>query len=136
MINDALHHHFDIILTKEVTRFARNTLDTLQMVRLLKENNVNVLFLTDMIDTRTHEGELRLSLMATIAQEEGRKISQRVNWGFQRAFENEKLVITNVYGYDIVKVGHVRKLEVNEQQAYVRNILVDLCKENKRQIII
>ena len=65
MINDALHHHFDIILTKEVTRFARNTLDTLQMVRLLKENNVNVLFLTDMIDTRTHEGELRLSLMAT-----------------------------------------------------------------------
>ena len=50
MINDALHHHFDIILTKEVTRFARNTLDTLQMVRLLKENNVNVLFLTDMID--------------------------------------------------------------------------------------
>ena len=72
-----------------------------------------------MIDTRTHEGELRLSLMATIAQEEGRKISQRVNWGFQRAFENEKLVITNVYGYDIVKVGHVRKLEVNEQQAYV-----------------
>ena len=119
MINDALHHHFDIILTKEVTRFARNTLDTLQMVRLLKENNVNVLFLTDMIDTRTHEGELRLSLMATIAQEEGRKISQRVNWGFQRAFENEKLVITNVYGYDIVKVGHVRKLEVNEQQAYV-----------------
>lgn len=119
MINDALHHHFDIILTKEVTRFARNTLDTLQMVRLLKENNVNVLFLTDMIDTRTHEGESRLSLMATIAQEEGRKISQRVNWGFQRAFENEKLVITNVYGYDIVKVGHVRKLEVNEQQAYV-----------------
>ena len=53
MINDALHHHFDIILTKEVTRFARNTLDTFyKMVRLLKENNVNVLFLTDMIDTK------------------------------------------------------------------------------------
>ena len=119
LIQECLSGNIDMVIAKSIPRFARNTLDTLQMVRLLKENNVNVLFLTDMIDTRTHEGELRLSLMATIAQEEGRKISQRVNWGFQRAFENEKLVITNVYGYDIVKVGHVRKLEVNEQQAYV-----------------
>ena len=55
MINDALHHHFDIIITKEVTRFARNTLDALKMIRLLKEHDVNVIFLTDGIDIRTYK---------------------------------------------------------------------------------
>ena len=103
-----------------MTRFARNTLDTLQMVRLLKENNVNVLFLTDMIDTRTHEGELRLSLMATnCSRRKVEKLAKESIGDFKEHLKMKKLVITNVYGYDIVKVGHVRKLEVNEQQAYV-----------------
>lgn len=123
MINDALHHHFDIIITKEVTRFARNTLDALKMIRLLKEHDVNVIFLTDGIDTRTHEGEIRLSIMATIAQEESRKTSQRVNWGFQRKYEKEELILTSIYGYDIKEVKENNKkkriLVINEQEAKV-----------------
>ena len=88
MIEDAKNSEFDLILTKEVTRFARNTVDTLVNTRLLLKYNVGVLFTTDNIDTRSNDGELRLSLMATLAQEESRKISSRVNWATKRNYEN------------------------------------------------
>ena len=71
----------DLILTKEVSRFARNTVDTLQITRELRSRNVGVLFLSDGIDTREGDGEFRLSIMASVAQEESRKISQRTRWG-------------------------------------------------------
>ena len=86
MIEDAKNSEFDLILTKEVTRFARNTVDTLVNTRLLLKYNVGVLFTTDNIDTRSNDGELRLSLMATLAQEESRKISARVNWATKRNY--------------------------------------------------
>ncbi|MFR5860389.1 MAG: recombinase family protein [Flavonifractor plautii] len=74
----------DLILTKEVSRFARNTVDALQVTRRLREQGVGVIFLSDGIDTRDNDGEFRLTIMASVAQEESRKISERTRWGQPR----------------------------------------------------
>lgn len=87
MISDALCGKIDLILTKEVSRFARNTVDTLAYTRRLKERRVGVIFITDNIDTRDNDGEFRLSIMASVAQEESRKTSERVQWGQRRSME-------------------------------------------------
>ena len=78
MIDDCKNGKIDLILTKEVSRFARNTVDTLNYTRMLKEYDVGVFFINDNIDTRQNDGEFRLAIMASVAQEESRKISERV----------------------------------------------------------
>ena len=88
MIAAAENGEIDLILTKEVSRFARNTVDTLQFTRKLSALNVGVVFMNDAIDTRDKDGELRLTIMASIAQEESRKTSERVKWGMRRKMEN------------------------------------------------
>ena len=88
MIKDCENGKIDTILTKEVSRFARNTIDTLTYTRKLSQLNINVIFMNDGIDTSDKDGELRLSIMASIAQEESRKISERVKWGIRRKMEN------------------------------------------------
>lgn len=90
----------DLILTKEVSRFARNTADVLLWTRRLNAWGVGVLFLSDGIDTRDSDGELRLTIMASIAQEESRKTSQRVKWGQTRRME-QGVVFGNdtLYGF-------------------------------------
>ena len=87
MMEDAAEGKFGLILTKEVSRFARNTVDTLAYTRRLKDLGVGVVFLSDSIDTRDNDGELRLTIMASMAQEESRKTSQRVKWGQRRRME-------------------------------------------------
>ncbi|MCI7125810.1 MAG: recombinase family protein [Agathobaculum sp.] len=77
----------DLVLTKEVSRFARNTMDALGYTRQLAAWGVGVLFLNDNIDTRAGEGEFRLTIMASVAQEESRKTSERVKWGQRRSME-------------------------------------------------
>ena len=94
MIKDCENGKIDTILTKEVSRFARNTIDTLTYTRKLSDLGINVIFMNDGIDTSDKDGELRLSIMASIAQEESRKISERVKWGIRRKMENGW-----VYGY-------------------------------------
>ncbi len=88
MMEDARLGKFDLILTKEVSRFARNTVDTLSYTRELSRLNIGVIFTNDGIDTRQKDGELRLTIMASLAQDESRKISERVNWAVQRNYEN------------------------------------------------
>ena len=79
MMKDGLQgHEFDLIVTREVCRFARNTVDTLTCTRELKKKDIEVYFVSDNIWTFDNDGELRLTLMATLAQEESRKISERV----------------------------------------------------------
>ena len=89
-----------LVLTKEVSRFARNTVDALSVTRRLRALGVGVVFLSDGIDTRDGDGELRLAILASIAQEESRRISQRVRWGQQRRME-AGVVFGNpcIYGY-------------------------------------
>lgn len=87
MISDAKMGKFKIILTKEVSRFSRNILDTIGYTRELKTLGVGVLFLNDGINTLDSDAELRLSIMGSIAQEESRKTSTRVKWGQTRQME-------------------------------------------------
>ena len=101
MISAAREGKLDLILTKEVSRFARNTLDTLAYTRELHRYGVGVLFLIDNIDTRQQEGELRLTLMSSLAQEESRKTSQRVKWGQTRRMEQGVVFGGSLLGYDV-----------------------------------
>ena len=100
MLSEIEEKQIRLILTKEVSRFARNTVDTLQTVRQLKERGVGVLFLSDGIDTRS-DGEFRLTLMAGIAQEESRKTSERVKWGQQRSMEQGVVFGRSMLGYTV-----------------------------------
>src|SRR5690606_30423092 len=80
MIEDVKYKKIDLILTKEISRFARNTLDSIYYTRKLKNMGVGVIFINDGINTLDEDAELRLTIMASIAQEESRRISQRVKW--------------------------------------------------------
>ncbi len=88
MIEDAKQGEFDLIVTREVCRFARNSVDTLVMTRELKNYGVEVYFVEDNIWTMDGDGELRLTIMATLAQEESRKISERVRAGQKISRDN------------------------------------------------
>ncbi len=119
MMRDAKSGKIDRIITKEVSRFARNTVDTLQYTRELKSLGVSVLFINDNIDTFDSDGELRLTIMASIAQEESRKTSERVKWGQKRQMEKGVVFGRNILGY------HLENgiLTVNEEEAkLVRHI--------------
>lgn len=101
MISDACEGKIDLILTKEVSRFARNTVDTLSYTRKLNEAGIGVIFTIDHIDTRAADGELRLTIMASIAQEESRKTSERVKWGQKRRMEQGIVFGRNLLGYTV-----------------------------------
>lgn len=120
MIADAMQRKFDLIITREVARFARNTVDTLQYTRKLKEKGVEVFFINDNIKTMDGDGELRLTLMATFAQDESRKTSIRVKSGQQTSMENGVVYGNgNILGY--TRVG--KEMVINpEQAAVVRQI--------------
>jgi len=101
MIEDAVNGELDLIITKEVCRFARNTVDTLTYTRQLKDLGVGVVFTIDNIDTRDSDGELRLTIMASIAQEESRKTSERVKWGQKRRMEQGVVFGRDLLGYKV-----------------------------------
>ena len=81
MLHAAELGQIDLIVTKEVSRFTRNTVDALQITRELRRRGVGVLFLNDSLDTRTNDGELRLTIMSSFAQDESRRTSERSKWG-------------------------------------------------------
>ena len=129
MLEDAEKGCFDLIVTREVSRFARNTVDTLQETRKLKRIGVEVYFTEDNIWTfKDDDGELRLTLMATLAQNESRKTSQRVKAGQQISFENGVIYGTgNILGYD--KIG--KDFIINEEQAEIVRFIFKLFLEGK-----
>ena len=134
MIRDAEAGKIDLILTKEVSRFARNTVDTLEYTRRLKRLGVGVIFTNDNIDTRDNDGELRLTIMASIAQEESRKTSERVKWGQKRRME-AGVVFGNhcIYGFDLTD----GQLTVKEDEAQViRHIYHKFLNEGKGTHVI
>ena len=123
MIEDAKNGKFDLIVTREVCRFARNVVDTLVVTRELKGIGVEVFFIDDNIWTMDGDGELRLSLMATLAQEESRKTSERVKAGQKISRDNGVLYGNgNILGYDRVGETYV----LNEEQAETVRMIFDL----------
>lgn len=122
MIEDAINHQFDLILVKDISRFSRNTLDTIEQTRKLKMNGIDVIFINDHIDTSQSNSEVNLTLLATMAQEESRKISHRVNWGMRRDMEKGVMFIESIYGYNIEN----RTLVINKEQAKVIRLIYHL----------
>ena len=114
MIDDAAEKKFDLVITKEISRFARNTLDSIQFTRKLLGYGVGVFFQNDNINTLDEDSELRLSIMSSIAQEELRKLSSRVKFGHQQAIK-DKVVLGNsrIFGYQ----KDDGRLVIDEQQA-------------------
>ena len=101
MIEDGLENKFDLILTKSISRFARNTLDTLKYVRLLKENNVAIIFEEEGINTLEMSGELLLTILSSVAQQESETISSHVKLGLKMKSQRGELVgFNNCYGYN------------------------------------
>lgn len=114
MVEDAARDKFDLVLTKEISRFARNTLDSIRFTRQLLGCGVGVFFQNDNINTLDEDSELRLSIMSSIAQDELRKLSSRVKFGHQQAIKSS-VVLGNsrIFGY--VKDGG--RLVVDEREA-------------------
>ena len=123
MIEDAAEDKFDLVITKEISRFARNTLDSIQYTRQLLSCGVGVFFQNDNINTLDEDSELRLSIMSSIAQDELRKLSSRVKFGHQQAIK-DKVVLGNsrIFGY--VKDGG--RLVIDEEQAEMVRELFEL----------
>lgn len=124
MMEDAKNGAFDLIVTREVSRFARNTVDTLQQTRTLKKYGVEVYFTEDNIWTMNDDdGELRLTIMATLAQNESKKTSVRVKAGQKISFQNGVIYGNgNILGYD--KVG--RDFVINEEQAQTVRMIYNM----------
>ena len=132
MMEDAKKHKFDMILTREVSRFARNTVDTLQYTRMLKEYGVEVYFINDGIKTFDGDGELRLTIMATLAQDESRKTSIRVKSGQQTSMNNGVYYGNgNILGYDryeeiLPDKSKLVEFRINPEQAKTVRLIFDM----------
>ena len=130
MVHDAKQKKFDLIVTREVCRFARNTVDTLVVTRELKNYGVEVYFVEDNIRTMDGDGELRLTIMATLAQEESRKISERVRAG--QKISRDKGVLFgngNILGYDRDKTKGT--YVINSEQAETVRMIYDMYSAGK-----
>lgn len=127
MLADAAAGKFTLLLTKEVSRFSRNILDTIGCVRMLKRQGVAVIFLNDGIDTRQPDAELRLSIMGSLAQEESRRTSERVKWGQTRQMERGVVFGRSLLGYT-VKEG---RLTVEPQGAETVRRIYELYVRQK-----
>lgn len=123
MIEEASEDHFDLVITKEISRFARNTLDSIQYTRQLLSCGVGVFFQNDNINTFDEDSELRLSIMSSIAQDELRKLSSRVKFGHQQAIkENVVLGNSRIFGYR----KDNKRLVIDEEQAPMVRELFEL----------
>lgn len=119
MINDAHSGKFKMIITKEVSRFSRNLLDTIAYTRELKSLGIGVIFMNDGFTTLDPDAELRLSIMGSIAQEESRKTSSRVKWGQTRQMERGVVFGTSMLGYDVCN----GKITINPKGAEIVRLI-------------
>lgn len=124
MIDDALAGKIDLILTKSVSRFARNTVDSLTTVRKLKDKGVEVYFEKENIYTLDSKGELLITIMSSLAQEESRSISENTAWGRRKQFADGKYSIaySTFLGYD---KGPNGELVINEEEAPIIRRIYD-----------
>ena len=123
MIRDAKAGLFDFIITKEISRFSRSTLDSIKFTQELLEYDVGVLFQNDNINTLDSDSEFRLVVMAGVAQDEIRKLSERIKFGFRQSIKNGRVLGNDkLYGYD--KKDCI--LTINEEEAEIVRIVFDL----------
>lgn len=131
MIADAKAGRFDFIITKEISRFSRSTLDSIQYTQELLEHNVGVFFQNDNINTLDSDSEFRLVVMAGVAQDEVRKLSERLKFGFRQAIKNGHVLGNDkLWGYD--KKDCV--LTINEEEAQVVRRIFELYANQRMGI--
>src|SRR5690606_174246 len=125
MVADALAGRIDLIVTKSVSRFARNTVDSLTTVRQLKDKGVEIFFEKENIWTFDSKGELLITIMSSLAQEESRSISENVTWGQRKRFADGKVTVpfNRFLGYDRGEDGN---LIVNPEQAATVKLIYSL----------
>lgn len=123
MIEDGKNGMFDLVLTKEVSRFARNTIDSLTYTRELLRAGVGVFFQNDNICTVDTDSEFRLTIMSSMAADEVRKLSERVRWGHSQSIKNGRVLGNNrIFGYDKVDC----RLIINEEEAKMVRLIFEL----------
>ncbi len=127
MVEAAKMGKIDLILTKEVSRFARNTVDSIRYTQLLLSYGVIVFFISDNINTIYPDSEFRLTLMASMAQDEVRKLSERVKFGIKRSIKDRKVGGGGLYGYDKKDC----KLTINKKEAPAVVMLFTLYSSGK-----
>ena len=122
MIDDCMAGKIDMIITKSISRFARNTVDSLMNIRKLKEKNIAVFFEKEGINTLEGSGELLITILSSQAQEESRNISENCHWGIVRRFEDGKVIVNHskFMGYTKDKDGNL--VIVPEEAELVRRI--------------
>jgi DNA invertase Pin-like site-specific DNA recombinase len=126
MVEHAKAGLFDFIITKEISRFSRSTLDSIKYTQELLEHNVGVYFQSDNINTLDPDSEFRLVVMAGVAQDEVRKLSERLKFGFGQSIGRGRVLGSdNIWGYD--KSGG--KLSVNEEEARIVRLIFELCAD-------
>lgn len=126
MIADAKIGKFDLILTKEISRFSRNTIDSIKYTQELLSYGVGIYFLNDNINTFDMDSELRLTIMSSIAQDEIRKLSERIRFGYKRSIERGIVPGNdNIYGY---KKNKGKLVIVEEEAKLVRLIFNEYSK--------
>lgn len=118
MIRECMNGKIDMIITKSISRFARNTVDCLNYIRQLKSQNIPVYFEKESINTMDSRGEVLLTIMASLAQQESESLSQNVKLGMQYRFQQGKIMVntTCFLGYDKDKDGN---LVINPEQAEI-----------------
>ncbi|MCL1882527.1 MAG: recombinase family protein, partial [Defluviitaleaceae bacterium] len=123
MIADAKLGKFDFVITKEISRFARNTLDSIQYTRELLKYGVAVWFQQDSINTIDDDSEMRLAIMSSLAQEESRRLSSRIRFGHAQAIKNGTVMgNSRIYGYEKSKGS----LVINEKEAEMVRLIFEL----------
>ncbi len=128
MITDGENGEFDMIITKEISRFARNTLDSIRFTRELLNYGVAVFFQNDNINTLDEDSELRLTIMSSIAQDELRKLSSRIKFGHQQAIKNHVVLGNNrIFGYR----KDNKRLVIDEDEAPMVRELFELYATNE-----
>mgnify|MGYP000900989685 CR=1 FL=1 len=115
MINDCMNGEIDMVITKSISRFARNTLDCLNYVRELKDLGIGIIFEKENINTLDAKGEVLLTILSSLAQDESRSISENCTWEIRRRFETgkHKMSTKRFLGYDTDENG---KLVINRTQ--------------------
>lgn len=129
MIADALAGKIDLIITKSVSRFARNTVDSLSTIRKLKEHNIECYFEKENIWTFDSKGELLLTIMSSLAQEESRSISENVTWGHRKRFADGKVSFAYSRFLGLDKDKETGKIVVVPEQAETVKLIFKLFLE-------
>lgn len=139
LLEECRKGNIDLIMTKSVARFARNTVDSIVTIRELKAMGIAVYFETEHINTLESQGEMLIAVLSSQAQEESHSISTNVTWGFKRKFEKGEIQVNYKWFMGITKDVNGRLVIDEKEAAVVRNIFFwylrgDSCEEIKRKL--